>query len=114
MGFKNCNVQVALGRSNWTCCTGNQALFEATAASLKAHGLRTLGYEYINTGDGWMNVSRSNGGRNGTQVLQSEPWRFPDWQGMIDALHSEGFKVGLYTAMGTHSCYKRASHAMLA
>ena len=42
-----------------------------------------------------MDGNRSEGGRNGTQVPQSEPWRFPDWQGMIDKLHAEGFKFGL-------------------
>ena len=49
MGFNNCNVRVALGLDNWTCCSGNQRLFEATAAALKANGLRQLGYRYINT-----------------------------------------------------------------
>lgn len=52
MGFNNCNVRVALGLSNWTCCSGNQALFEATAAALKSKGLLSLGYSYINTDDG--------------------------------------------------------------
>ena len=38
MGFNNCNVHIALGLSNWTCCSGNQRLFEAIAAALKSKG----------------------------------------------------------------------------
>ena len=91
MGFNNCNVKVALGLSNWTCCSGNQRLFEATAGALTATGLQRLGYVYVNTDDGWMDVNRS---RNGTQVVQNQSWRFPDWQGMIDRLHAAGFKFG--------------------
>ena len=56
-----------------------------------------------------MNHDRSHGVGVGTQVPQSAPWRFPDWQGMIDTLHSEGFYFGLYTAMGNQSCCKRAT-----
>lgn len=108
-GFNNCNVRVALGLSNWTCCSGNQRLFEATATALKSKGLLRLGYRYINTDDGWMNRNRSRGGTVGTQVPQAEPWRFPDWQGMINRLHSDGFYFGLYTAMGHYSCCKRAT-----
>ena len=109
MGFNNCNVQIALGLSNWTCCSGNQRLFEATAGALKATGLQQLGYVYVNTDDGWMDVDRSLGGRDGAQVVQNQSWRFPDWQGMIDRLHDAGFKFGLYTAMGTRSCCGRAT-----
>ena len=109
MGFNNCNVQIALGLSNWTCCSGNQRLFEATAAALKSKGLLQLGYRYINTDDGWMNHDRSHGVGNGTQVPQSGAKRFPDWQGMIDKLHADGFFFGLYTAMGNQSCCKRAT-----
>ena len=109
LGFNNCNVRTALGLTNWSCCTGNQRLFEATAAALKSTGLQRLGYKYINTDDGWMNHDRSHGVGNGTQVPQSEPWRFPDWQGMIDKLHADGFFFGLYTAMGNQSCCKRAT-----
>eukprot|EP01052_Picozoa_sp_SAG31_P025003 SAG31_NODE_2165_length_6281_cov_2.028308_3_plen_136_part_00 len=99
MGFNNCNVRVALGLSNWTCCSGNQQLFEATADALRTTGLQRLGYIYLNTDDGWMDVNRSLGGRDGVQVVQNQSWRFPDWQGMIDRLHDSRFKFGLYTAM---------------
>ena len=100
---------MALGLQNWTCCSGNQRLFEAMADAMKAKGLQKLGYRYINTDDGWMNHDRSHGVGKGTQVPQSEPWRFPDWQGMIDRLHDDGFLFGLYTAMGNQSCCKRAT-----
>eukprot|EP01052_Picozoa_sp_SAG31_P028660 SAG31_NODE_2785_length_5092_cov_4.652914_5_plen_170_part_00 len=106
LGFNNCNVRTALGLSNWSCCSGNQRLFEATAAALKSTGLQRLGYVYINTDDGWMNHDRSHGVGKGTQVPQSELWRFPEWQGMIDKLHADGFRFGLYTAMGNQSCCK--------
>ena len=56
-----------------------------------------------------MNHDRSHGVGKGTQVPQSASWRFPDWQGMIDRLHAEGFLFGLYTAMGNQSCCKRAT-----
>ena len=98
MGFNNCNVNAPEG-----CCSADQDFFLAQAQDMKRMGLLDLGYQYINTDDGWMGHDRARPWPNGTggdgpQLPRTG--KFPDFPGMIERLHEQGFKFGLYTSTG--------------
>ena len=57
------------------------------------------GYEYVNIDDCWAANSRDS-----NNMIQPNKTTFPDFQGMIDYVHSKGLKFGLYSDAGYKTC----------
>ena len=92
-----------MGWNSWNHfhCGINQTIVEQTAHAFIAYGLDKIGYEYVNIDDCWAKSRDSN------KVVVPDPVAFPDFQGMIDYVHSKGLKFGLYSDAGTMTCAKR-------
>ena len=60
--------------------------------------LNKVGYQYINIDDCWQK-SRSSSG-----TIQSDPTTFPNMTDLIQYVHSEGLKFGLYSSAGLRTC----------
>lgn len=83
-----------LGWNSWNCWKNQvgQGHVLDSAAAMVAKGLRDHGWSYINIDDTWQGV------RGGPfNAIQPDPARFPDMQGMCDAIHALGLKVGIYS-----------------
>lgn len=82
-----------MGWSSWNRygSTVSQEKVLAQARAMVDTGLRDCGYLYVNIDDGWQ------GERGGLfNALQGNS-RFPNMQGLCDAIHSLGLKVGIYS-----------------
>lgn len=82
-----------MGWNSWNCW-GNTVSHEKVMASAKAileSGLADYGWSYINIDDGWQGL---RGGKY--NAIQSNQ-KFPDMKGLVDSLHTMGFKVGIYS-----------------
>ena len=92
-----------MGWNSWNHfhCGINQTIVEQTADAFIKYGLDKVGYEYVNIDDCWAKSRDSN------KVVVPDPVAFPDFQGMIDYVHSKGLKFGLYSDAGTMTCAKR-------
>lgn len=92
-----------MGWNSWNHfrCKINQSVVEQTADAFISLGLDKLGYKYINVDDCWA-WSRDVSG-----VIQPDPEAFPDFQGMIDYVHSKGLLFGLYSDAGIDTCAGR-------
>ena len=60
-----------------------------------------FGYQYVNIDDCWA------ASRDDKNNVQPDKEAFPDFQGMIDYVHSKGLKFGLYSDAGTKTCAGR-------
>ena len=89
-----------MGWNSWNHfhCGISQDIVEKTADAFISKGLYKFGYQYVNIDDCWQ-VSRD---ANGT--IQPDPKTFPDFQKMIDYVHSKGLKFGLYSDAGYKTC----------
>ena len=76
-------------------------MVEQTVDVIIQKGLDKLGYMYVCLDDCWAKSRDSN------NVVQPDPVAFPDFQGMIDYVHSKGLMFGLYSDAGTMTCAKR-------
>lgn len=85
--------------AHWEYVT-QQDMYKA-AHALRASGLQQYGFEYILIDDGWQDTSHALS----KQGLKPA-FTFPDLKGMIDSLHGMGFKVGIYSSPGSHTCVK--------
>lgn len=92
----------AMGWSSWNTYRVNisDSLIMAQADAMKALGLDTLGYRYINIDDGYF------GGRDAvTGRLLIHPTRFPGgMKPVVDHIHSLGLKAGIYSDAGANTC----------
>jgi alpha-galactosidase len=82
-----------MGWSSWNawCTQPTQARVLAAAQSLVKFGLINHGFTYVNIDDGWQGL---RGGKyNGIQANE----KFPDFQAMLDQVHSLGLKIGVYS-----------------
>lgn len=84
-----------MGWSSWNCwgLLIDEALVRETARSMVDNDLVNYGWSYINVDDGWQGV---RGGRY--NAIQPNPEKFSDMKGLIDSLHAEGLRFGLYSA----------------
>ena len=82
-----------MGWSSWNCWgnTVSQEKVEACAQAMLDNGLDQYGWTYINVDDGWQ---YDRGGKY--NAIQPNA-KFPDIKGMIDRLHSNGLKFGIYS-----------------
>ncbi len=90
----------AMGWSTWYGFQTHisDPLIRQQAEAMAANGMRQAGYEYVNIDDGWQGYRDSQG------FLHSNS-SFPDMKALGDYLHSLVFKFGIYTSLGTKSCY---------
>lgn len=97
-------VPPAMGWSSWNTYHVNisDTLIMRQADAMAAKGLREAGYRYINIDDGFF------GHRDSTGRMHSHPQRFPrGLRPVADHIHSLGFKAGIYSDAGSHTCGSR-------
>ncbi len=91
-----------LGWSSWNCwgLLIDENLVRETAKSMVDNDLINYGWSYINVDDGWQGV---RGGKH--NAIQPNPEKFKDMKGLIDELHAEGLRFGIYSApwVGTYA-----------
>ena len=92
-----------MGWNSWYnfTCHFNQSMVEQTVDIIIQKGLDKLGYTYVCLDDCWAKSRDSN------NVVQPDTVAFPDFQGMIDYVHSKNLKFGLYSDAGTKTCAGR-------
>ena len=90
-----------MGWNSWNHfhCNITQDLVEATADAFIKLGLDKYGYEYVNIDNCW---AKSERGPN--NEIQPDTDNFPDFQGMINYIHSKSLKFGLYSSAGNMTC----------
>ena len=90
-----------MGWNSWNHfhCNITQDLVQQTADAFIKLGLDKFGYEYVNIDNCWANISRDSNNH-----IQPNTTTFPDFQGMIDHIHSKGLKFGLYSSAGNVTC----------
>lgn len=90
-----------MGWNSWNCW-GNSVSQDKIMSSAKAildKGLADYGWSYVNIDDGWQGV---RGGKDNAIMPNS---KFPDMKGLVDYLHSNGLKAGIYSGpwVGTYA-----------
>ena len=100
------HLQPVLGWNTW--CTQNQCGNDwctekeiiSVGKSMKENGLLDAGYEYLNLDDCW-------GVRNNeTNHIEADAKRFPSgMKSLVSKIHKLGFKLGIYTDMGSNGCH---------
>ncbi len=89
-----------MGWSSWNAnfLNINEALLKETADHMIALGLKEVGYQWVNTDDGFL------GGRDssGHLIVNS---KFPRGMKVVaDYIHSKGLKAGIYSEAGDNTC----------
>ncbi len=90
-----------MGWSSWNTYHVNisEKLIKAQADALVKHGLKEVGYTYINIDDGFFGY-RDESGR-----MHAHPDRFPNGMKVVsDYIHSLGLKAGIYSDAGDNTC----------
>lgn len=90
-----------MGWSSWNTYRVhiNEKLICSQADAMLSSGLKEVGYKFINIDDGYF------GGRDEQGNLKTHPERFPNGlKGTVDYIHSLGFKAGIYSEAGIHTC----------
>lgn len=90
-----------MGWSSWNTyrVNINEELIRKQADAMAALGLKEAGYRYINIDDGFFGYRDENG------RLYTHPERFPNgMKGIVDYIHSLGFKAGTYSDAGSNTC----------
>ena len=77
----------------------NENIIKSQADAMISHGLKEVGYSYINTDDGFF------GGRDEQGNLLFHKKRFPNgMKALADYIHSKGLKAGIYSDAGINTC----------
>jgi alpha-galactosidase len=98
-------MRPVMGWNSWDAfrCDVNEQVVRETANAIVSSGMAAAGYQYVNVDDCWMAPTRDASGR-----LQADPVRFPSGiKALADYVHARGFKFGLYSSAGTHTCMGR-------
>lgn len=92
-----------MGWNSWNRyrCDVNETVLKVTADAFIANDLPKYGYKYVNVDDCWAKSRDENG------TIQPDKSTFPNFQGMIDYIHSKGLLFGLYSDAGTKTCAGR-------
>lgn len=109
----------AIGWSSWNAFSTfvTQTNIEQAAEALLATGLADHGYGYINIDDFWQNnperAAQDNdptldGPLRDEQGRLAPNKRFPNMKGLVDLIHSKGFKAGIYSSPGPFTCGRAA------
>lgn len=91
-----------LGWNSWNTFTWdiNEDLIKGVADVMANEGYKEAGYEYIVIDDCWSLRQRDKDGK-----LVVDPEKFPNgMKALADYVHSKGFKFGMYSCAGTHTC----------
>ena len=77
----------------------NDSVIKAQADAMVKLGFKDCGYNHINIDDGFF------GGRDAEGHLLIHPERFPNGlRGLVDYIHSQGLKAGIYSDAGRNTC----------
>lgn len=76
----------------------SQEQVRTTVDILRKSGLADHGWRYVNIDIGWEPMQRSSDGR----IVPNA--KFPDMKGLVDYIHSNGFKAGIYISAGPKAC----------
>ncbi|KAH8287932.1 hypothetical protein KR018_008045 [Drosophila ironensis] len=78
----------------------SETLFQTMTDIVVADGYASVGYEYINIDDCWLEKHRSHDGK-----LVADRKRFPSgMKALSDYIHSRGLKFGIYEDYGNYTC----------
>ncbi|KAH8352212.1 hypothetical protein KR084_002708 [Drosophila pseudotakahashii] len=78
----------------------SEQLFQTMTDILVADGYASVGYEYINIDDCWLEKHRGHDGK-----LVADRKRFPNGiKALSDYIHSRGLKFGIYEDYGNYTC----------
>ena len=85
----------------------NESVIRETADAMVAHGLKRLGFSFVNVDCGWSAANRTEAGD-----IQPDPDRFPSGMAALGRyLHDRGLRFGLYTARGPRECCGRTGYS---
>ena len=89
-----------IGWNSWNIYAAkiSQELVLANAKVMANSGLINHGWTYMNIDDVWQG---NRGGKN--HAIMPDSTTFPDMQGLVDALHGMGLKIGIYSTPWTES-----------
>lgn len=93
-----------MGWSTWNAygCRINETVLAATADAMASLGLVAAGFTGLHIDDCW------SSGRTPAGDLIPDPSVFPSgFQRTVDAIHSAGMQLGMYTARGAITCENR-------
>ena len=77
----------------------NEDIIKAQADAMVSSGLKEVGYNFINTDDGFY------GGRDEEGNLLVHPVRFPNgMKSLAEYIHSKGLNAGIYSDAGINTC----------
>ena len=101
----------AMGWNSWNCFSWNVTADDVRKAAdaFEKTGLAEHGWSYINIDDFWQNKPTSwmkdlhGPVRDGNGKVNTNK-RFPDMKGLVDYIHSKGFKAGIYSSPGPRTC----------
>jgi len=88
-----------LGWNSWNCFNVgiDESKIRGAADAMVKTGLIDHGWTYINMDDRWE-------GQRDAQGHITSSAGFPDMKGMVDYIHEQGLKVGLYSSPGPFTC----------
>lgn len=91
-----------MGWNSWNTFAShiNEQVVRGVADAMVANGMRDAGYTYIVIDDCWSLKERDAHGD-----LVADPAKFPSgMKALADDLHAKGFKFGIYSCAGAHTC----------
>jgi alpha-galactosidase len=94
-----------MGWSSWNAfhCSIDEPTIEAISNAMVSSGMKAAGYEFVNIDDCW-----AAGARDAQGNLPADPTQFPDgMKAVVDHIHANGLKAGLYTTVGAQTCAGR-------
>ncbi len=101
LAAQNAHEKPLMGWSSWNTyhVNINEELIKSQADALVRHGLKEVGYRYINVDDGFF------GYRDSTGLMHAHPERFPNGMRVVsDYIHSLGLRAGIYSDAGDNTC----------
>jgi len=100
--FEGLAMTPPMGWNSWNTFQTNisEKLVKETADKMVSSGMKDAGYQYLVLDDGWMAMERDSAGN-----LVPDPQKFPNgMRELVDYVHSNGLKFGLYNCAGTKTC----------
>jgi len=101
----------ALGWNSWNCFASSVTAdkIKAAADAMVSSGLIDHGWTYINIDDFWQvhrdsrDTTLQGPQRDDEGKILPNP-RFPDMKALVDYVHDQGLKIGLYSSPGPWTC----------